>query len=304
MIFSVCALCRDNKSAENILNQIASLFPKDTDLLILENSQNEWDSYSAIRYFIKRAQGEMIVLVHDDIEFQNLSVSQLLQSINKITCSDPTAIIFGVAGISNRKLMWMGHLFNLNGEQSWGFCEEGKASSLDECFLVINRKSRISVSEGLTGFHFYGTDLCLNAMKSGHSCYVIDYPITHKSAGNINENFFEARDRFEEYLKHQGFNRYIRTTCTVFYSGTNLIKECWALALSYVLIETPRHRDFDMASLCILKRGRKRYGRLLFYLMILLAKFELTYKTYSNGVKWWSGKWKQHLASRLSWSCK
>jgi hypothetical protein len=304
MICSVCALCRDKKSVENITNQIAILFPKDTDVLILENSQNEWDSYSAIRYFIKRAKGEMIVLMHDDIEFQNLSVSQLLHRINEITCSDSTAIIFGVAGISYSKQMWMGHLFNLNGEQSWGFSEEGKASSLDECFLVINRKSRISVSDELAGFHFYGTDLCLNAMKSGHSCYVIDYPIVHKSDGNINENFFEARDRFEEYLKHQGFNRYIRTTCTVFYAGTNLIKECWALALSYVLIETPRHRDFDMASLCLLKRGRERYGRFLFYFMILIAKLKMTYKTYSMGLKWWGGKWKHYLASKLSCSCK
>jgi hypothetical protein len=300
--FSVCSLCRDDNAVYNIQDKLRSVFPAETEFFILNNSTGEWDCYDAIRYFLKQSKGDYIVIIHDDIGFGNLSVSLLIERISEVINKDPSAALFGVAGISSQDQRGIGRFHNSTGEQLWGFHDGGKASSLDECFLVVKGDSEITVSEGLKGYHFYGTDLCLNAMKLGHSIYVIDYPLIHKSAGNMNESFFEARDRFEEHLKNQALNRYFRTTCTVLYGGVSLIKQCWALALSYVLIEEPKHQDFDIASQCLLKRGSARYGWVLFQLMIQVARLKKAYKTFSRDVKWWGRNWKQHLTRRLSWT--
>ncbi len=292
---SVCSLCRSKQTADNLRVQVRSIFPTDTELLILDNSAGEWDCYGAIRHFLKEAQGDLIIVIHDDIEFSDLSASLLLERIREVSSKDQAASLFGVAGISIKEQRGIGHFYDASSEQNWGFHGGGQASSLDECFLVIKNGQGINVSEGLEGYHFYGADLCLNTMRLGLSCYVIDYPLIHKSAGSLNENFFAARDRFEEHLLNQCLDRFVRTTCTVFYGAQNRRKRCWALALSLVLLESPRHRDFDLACRCILKRGFDRCGRLLFCLMILFARLTNRCSRLLSDATWWRQNWRKRL---------
>jgi hypothetical protein len=238
------------------------------------------------------ASGDLVILSHDDIEFGKLSASLLEERILDITNKNQNAALFGIAGISRIKNTGIGHFYDTSGEQLWGFYGGGQASSLDECFLVIKRCMGVNVSDGLSGYHFYGTDLCLNAMKSGLSCYVIDYPLIHHSAGSLNENFFTARDRFEKHLEKQGVNRFVKTTCTVFYGKKNWLKQCWALTSSLVLLETPRHRDFDLASRCITERGGARYGCYSFALIILFCRFNAQCRRFFSDAIWWIQNWR------------
>ena len=292
---TVCCLCRDQQSAGNLSDRIRHSFPPATELLVLDNSAGEWDCYGAIRHFLKEAQGDLIIVMHDDIEFGDLSSPLLLERIREISIKDRSASLFGIAGISRKDQSGIGHFYDEQGERNWGFRNGGEASSLDECFLVIKNRQGINVSEGLEGYHFYGTDLCLNTMRLGLSCYVIDYPLIHKSAGSMNENFFTARDDFEEHLQRQFLDCLVRTTCTVFYGAKNRRKRCWALALSYVLIESPRHRDFKVARRCILKRGFDCYGRLLFCLMILFARLTNRCSRLLSDATWWRQNWRNRL---------
>ena len=297
---TVCCLCRDEQAAGNMSDRIRRSFPTATELLILDNSVGEWDCYGAIRHFLKEAQGDLIIVIHDDIEFGDLSSPLLLERIREVSIKDRSASLFGVAGISSKGQRGIGHFYDATCEQNWGFPDGGQASSLDECFLVIKNGQGINVSDGLEGYHFYGTDLCLNTMSLGLSCYVIDYPLIHKSAGSLNENFFAARDRFEEHLLNQCLDRFVRTTCTVFYGSTSRLKQCWALALSLVLLESPRHRDFDLACRCILKRGFTRFGRLPLSLMILVARLQMSYQRWISDVTWWRQNWRHRLPRGLS----
>ena len=292
---TVCCLCRDEQSAGNLSDRIRHSFPPATELLVLDNSAGEWDCYGAIRHFLKEAQGDLIIVMHDDIEFGDLSSPLLLERIREISIKDRSASLFGIAGISRKDQRGIGHFYDEQGERNWGFHNGGEASSLDECFLVIKNRRGVNVSEGLEGYHFYGTDLCLNTMRLGLSCYVIDYPLIHKSAGSLNENFFEARDRFEEHLQNQWLDRFVMTTCTVFNGSTSRLKQCWAFALSLVLLESPRHRDFDLARRCILRRGFARLGRLPFLLIILVARLQMHYRRWITDVVWWRQNWRHRL---------
>lgn len=289
---SVCSLCRDDISAHSLYQHIRPLFSDDAEFLLITNSKHEWDCYSAMRHFLQEAQGDLIIITHDDIRFGELSLSLLLKRISEVSSRDPTAALFGIAGISRKGHKGVGHFHDASGEQLWGFYDGGQASSLDECFLVINRSKGINVSDDLSGYHFYGTDLCLNAMRSGLSCYAIDYPLIHQSAGSLNENFFTARDCFEKHLEKQGLNRFIKTTCTVFYGKKNWLLQCWALASSHVLLETPRHRDFDLASRCITERGGARYGCYTLALMIRLCRFNAQCHRFFSDVIWWIQNWR------------
>jgi len=292
---SVCSLSRSEQTANSLRAQVGTVFPTDSEFLILDNSAGEWDCYGAIRHFLREARGDLIVLIHDDVEFGGLSASLLLERIREVSSKDPVASLFGVAGISFKEHRGIGHFYDANSEQNWGFHDDGKASSLDECFLVIKNGQGINVSKELKGYHFYGTDLCLNTMTLGLSCYVIDYPVIHKSAGSMNESFFAARDEFEEHLQRQSLNRLVRTTCTVFYGAKNERKRCWALAMSYVLIESPRHRDFELAARSILKRGYDRYGKPLFSLMIYLARLTKWASRSISDAVWWRQNWRVRL---------
>ena len=63
-------------------------------------------------------------------------------------------------------------------------------------FLVIKSASNIKCSATLKGFHFYGSDLCLQAIRNGYSCYVIDFHLSHLSRGTFNTSYWEIKSAF------------------------------------------------------------------------------------------------------------
>jgi len=292
---SVCSLCRDLNTSLSIESQIRQLFPINSQILIIENSTNQWDCYSAIRYFTSQASGDFIVILHDDICFGKLSVFQLMERIYEVLDQSPTAALFGIAGITKYSQKGVGHFWDNMGEQVWGFEENGLVSSLDEFFLVLRNRCGINVSYALKGYHFYGTDLCMNAMKLGFSSHVIDYPLIHKSKGTLNEAFFQARELFQKHLIRQKIFGFIKTTCTVLYAGESGFMECWALALSYVLIESSSHRDLVEATQSIMIRGSDRYGRVIFLLMIMACRALNVVDRMCVHINWWMKNWRVRL---------
>jgi hypothetical protein len=66
----------------------------------------------------------------------------------------------------------------------------------------------------LSGFHFYGTDLCLNAVREGRTAYIVGFPVTHLSSGNFdNPEFVRAKNSFEDRWRPRLFFGVIQTTC-------------------------------------------------------------------------------------------
>lgn len=291
-MFSISSLCRSSISVASLKDKLKKIFPENTEYLFLDNSRNEWDCYSAITRFLTDAHGDYVVICHDDIDFGTLDFSRILNQINMILKTDPLASVFGIAGISSEDRSLIGHFFDSEDERLWGFGQGTKASSLDEVFLIVRNGLGITVSDHLKGYHFYGTDLCLNAMQNGFSCHVIDFPILHASSGSLTEDFFKARENFEMYLRSRNITSIVRTTCTYLYGGRNPLKDVWTLCKSLDLVERGNHPDLSQTKQCILLRGNRRYGSPVFSITLKIY-FSIQYirDRFMGDIKWWIKNW-------------
>ena len=90
-----------------------------------------------------------------------------------------------------------------------------RVMSLDENFIVVRRDARVGFSVDLSGFHFYGADICLNADVMGHSAYVVDFHLLHLSAGTKNLAFDDMEARFRAKWSRALAPRWMQTTCSL-----------------------------------------------------------------------------------------
>jgi len=259
MKVTFCALCRDAAAMESIWQAAKALFPSDTEYLLIDHSRTGVDCYQALREFAAKAQGELIIVSHDDISFKGLTFLDLILEIEKALQQDPRVAVYGIAGCTEG-FRDVGHFRDATTEHRWGFVNEEKVISLDEVFLVIRNGQGIGVSEELSGFHLYGTDLCLNAGRAGKACRVIDFPVIHHSEGKIDGGFFKAKDAFEDHLRNIGEERVIKTTCSYLYGGHDPEKKAYALLRSWQLLAV--HPSREVARPCIAERGRRIIGGL------------------------------------------
>jgi hypothetical protein len=98
-----------------------------------------------------------------------------------------------------------------------------QVNSLDENFLVINKTSSMTISSDISGFHLYGTDLCIIADFLGYNSYVIPFMVKHLSLGNLQDLNIHVRQFIDRYGKKIR-SRYVETTCTKFYLGNAVWK--------------------------------------------------------------------------------
>ena len=71
-----------------------------------------------------------------------------------------------------------------------------RVETLDECFILMRRSRPVLPSVDLSGFHFYGPDLCLQAELAGGSVWAIDFHLCHHGRGSKGPSFPECRARF------------------------------------------------------------------------------------------------------------
>jgi hypothetical protein len=209
----------------------------DCEFLYLDNSdENFFDAYSGNNLFLNAAKGRFVILCHQDVallEDGRVTLDHIIEHLSRI---DP---YWGVCGNSGRDEA--GRLAICISDPHGRDQRIGdfpvRVRSLDENFLIVRRAANLAFSNDLTGFHLYGTDICLIAETLGSHCYVIDFHLRHNSAGTMNHSFFKARDRMVRKYALAFRSRWILTTCTIlFISGilvlsrlfnTNTAVSCW-----------------------------------------------------------------------------
>lgn len=195
---------------------------KECEYIFINNIDgNAFTAYRGINKLVKFSNADYIIVCHQDILVQE-SKDALEAKLNELTEIDKSWAVAGNAGGIR-----FGRLAMRITDPRYNNVTIGdlpcKVRSLDENFLVLRSECGLSLSGDLSGFHLYGTDICIIAEILGYSCYVIDYHVKHLSSGNPDEKFYKERHYFIDKWNTALRPRAIQTTCTYLIVGNRLL---------------------------------------------------------------------------------
>jgi hypothetical protein len=178
-------------------------------------TDRETDPYAAISR-IGSGAARYPILCHQDVRPDHgAGARELLAALEHLDAIDGAWVVAGNAGIT-RKMRIVRRLRDPHG----GSTAEPlpvPVVTLDENFLVFNARNPPCSTSSLHGFHLYGTDVCLHALKRGGSAYVIDFPLSHLSRGRLDDGYHQARDLFVAAWNRNCLFRYIATPSGVLF---------------------------------------------------------------------------------------
>ena len=243
--YSVCTLVTDLPLYKEMLDSFrkAGFCNADTEFLYIDNSQgNHCDAYRGLNKFINVAQGNYLIYCHQDILLNKDNRKDLDARILELDRIDANWAVLGNAGgAKNWKKPYL-RITDPSGDDRKRGDLPQKVYSLDENFLLIKQVSNVAVSRNLSGYHLYGTDLCLVANFLGYSAYVIDFHLTHLSAGRVDARFAECRLALIDKYKKVFQAKFIRAPCTCLYLSGSVVKNTIFnkiyLVIAYVLKKT------------------------------------------------------------------
>jgi hypothetical protein len=220
--FSICTLVTDQNEYRTMVDSFrkAGFNDETSEFIFIDNSKgNKYDAYAGLNKMISVSSGKYIVLCHQDIELNYDNKEKLISRIAEIDSIDKSwGILSNAGGLHLKKRVE--RMYYPHKEMNMGPFPF-KVKSVDENFILLKKEANLGLSHDLSGFHLYGTDLCIHAHTAGYSAWVIDFALLHKSTGNINESFYKnKRELIAKYTKAFQ-SRYIRSTCTTLYISGN-----------------------------------------------------------------------------------
>ena len=163
---------------------------------------------------LNEAKGRYVIFCHQDVRIHDDTIAELDQRLAELDEKDPDWALAGNAGgISAGRLAL--RISDPHGEDRHIGELPARVMSLDENFIIMKRDVRIGFSRDLSGYHFYGADICLIADIQGYSAYVIDFHLEHLSGGLKGASFFETETAFRSKWAHALRARWLQTTCSL-----------------------------------------------------------------------------------------
>jgi hypothetical protein len=183
--------------------------------LFIDNRGTEQTcAFRGLNAMLDVARGHYIILCHQDVRLITDTSDTLWNRLAALEQVDPNWALAGNAGaVSPGKLAI--RITDPHGADRRVGTLPARVMSLDENFIVVRRSARIGFSRDLSGFHFYGADICLNADIMGYSAYVIDFHIAHLSAGNKAQAFEDMEAQFRAKWSRALAPRWMQTTCSL-----------------------------------------------------------------------------------------
>lgn len=227
--FTVATLVTDPAQYEAMQKSFIDFGFEDAEFLKIDNTgAHQTCAYRGLNHLLNEATGDIVILCHQDVRLFDHDRNDLERCLDDLEARDAHWAVAGNAGgVAPGQLAL--RITDPHGVDRRIGDLPARVMSLDENFLVVRRSARIGFSNDLTGFHFYGTDICLMADVAGLTSYVIDFHLAHLSPGKKDASFSETEAAFREKWGHALSARWIQTTCSLFYvSGTPLTQRASA----------------------------------------------------------------------------
>jgi hypothetical protein len=187
----------------------------DCEFLFVDNTQPlQTDAFRGLNALLNAAHAPVVILCHQDVRLLNDNRAALDRRLSDLAKRDCNWALAGNAGgVSAGRLALC--ISDPHGkDQRIGQFPE-RVMSLDENFIVVRREARVGFSADLSGFHFYGADICLHASQMGYSAYVIDFHLEHLSPGKKDHSFAIAETAFRAKWTRALTPRWVQTTCSL-----------------------------------------------------------------------------------------
>jgi len=215
-LFHICTIANDleqyERMKESFLNN--GFDENKCCYSLFDNSQsNVHEPYTTFNYIQATTSAKYIIFCHQDVILnQGHGYEHLKKSLEALEKLDSRWAVAGNAGINSHFKI----IAKITDPSTpiWNGVFPQKVFSLDENFLITKTCESLRCSNDLAGFHCYGSDLCLNAIQKGYSCYVIDFHLTHLSSGSYNQLLYDSQEKFYRRWNREFIFSYIRTTCS------------------------------------------------------------------------------------------
>lgn len=187
----------------------------ETELIPIDNTSSNLSAAAALNWGLNKAKGDIVVFCHQDVIFPPYWLSKLLEQISVVEEKFENWGVLGTFGVAmNGK--FVGNVVDPHNSAPSKKLPI-RVQSLDEHCLIIRKDSGLRFDEELDGFHFYGTDLCLQALAKGMSNFAIDACVEHLSAGKMDMSFYQlARKLCQKWNNADCSMSIIETTCGIF----------------------------------------------------------------------------------------
>lgn len=186
------------------------------ELIIIDNSTNQYSIFEAYNIGIKKSIGELLVFLHDDIIIHTQDWGLIL---NNIFESDSKIGLIGVAGGKVKTKMpsawWDGGNNVLNiiqhyknkPKELWnhGFsiADFEEVATIDGVFMAMKRNERINFDERLKGYHNYDLFLSLYHHRLNKKVVVTNQILLeHLSEGNLSLEWYNSTSFFHKQYKN------------------------------------------------------------------------------------------------------
>lgn len=196
-MFSIVICSRKADVPVELKQNIAETVGSEYELVVIDNSTNRYSIFQAYNEGARRAKGEMLCFMHDDVLFRSNNWGNAI--INHFHEDERIGVI-GFAGthfLPDTPMYWYSSPFvsqhNLNNDQ--GRVEEhfhedwfGKRNIIDvvaiDGFCFFARKNlfqQIAFDEKtFQGFHLYDMDICMQVIQAGYKvCVCRDVLVEH-----------------------------------------------------------------------------------------------------------------------------
>ncbi len=188
------------------------------EFLVIDNTQTtsreQTDAYTGLNRALDEARAPFVILCHQDVRLIDDGRAALDARLAELDRDHPAWALAGNAGGSSPGNLAIRITDPHAPNQAHGPFP-ARVRTLDENFIVVRKAARIGFSRDLSGFHFYGADICLAADLMGWHAYVIDFHLAHLSPGRKSESFERARADFRSKWSRALRPRWLQTTCAL-----------------------------------------------------------------------------------------
>lgn len=215
-------ICHRNKQLlGQISANIAETIGVEYELVVVDNTANQYNIFQAYNVGIERAKGEIICLSHEDIIFHTQGWGKLVET----HFEDPQLGAVGICGGNSMPACpapwwnstvlnehFANHISTWPGEESFHDYQNpynqkaAECVSLDGAWICVPRRlfSKVRFDEQtFQGFHFYDLDICMQIVQAGYKVKVVyDVLLEHFSKGSINKDWADSGVLFADKWQH------------------------------------------------------------------------------------------------------